>query len=192
MNYNIVLNPKREDINKIKELDKKFYKDEYLWDNEYQNSIYEKNKETFILIKDSVKLIGYLNYLCITKETYLKMKESNITIDEFNLNEIVPFVKGDNYITINSIVIDRKYQNSNIIKEINDAFLLKLQQLNEREIEIYGINGIAISRDGQKYFESLGFSKYKELEDGNNLYIIEKDVTEKIKNAISLLKNKEK
>ena len=181
-------------INEIIDIDKKFYKDEYCWSNEYQRKIYERNKNSFILIGNNEELVGYLNFLCITKDKYEEIKKSPTTVDNFELNEIIPFVVGENYITINSIVIKDKYQNGETIKWINNGFINYLKKLENQGIYINGITGIAISNDGQKYFEKLGFETKKELTDGNYLYIIEKDndlVSNKLDNAIKKLKKKE-
>ena len=63
MNYEIELNPTIQEIENIIELDKKFYKEEYIWNKEYQKKLFEKNNESLIIIKFNNKLIGYMNYL---------------------------------------------------------------------------------------------------------------------------------
>lgn len=169
-------------IKQINDLDKLFFKKEYLWDYEYQLNIYNKNKNSFVMVTDNNNnLIGYINYLCITKDTYFKMKMSNTTVDDFSLDEISKFKKNtDNYITINSVVIKTEYQDSYIIKLLTNNLLKKLRQLNRSGYPISGIDAIAISKDGRHFCENLGLIKYKKLDDNNTLYSIERKELRKL------------
>jgi hypothetical protein len=186
-NYKIIGNIE-EYIDDIIKLDDDFYDTDYIWANEYQLDVYKRNKDSFIAIELNGKLIGYLNYLCIKDSTYNKIIESNITIDDFELNEIVEYQEGDNYITINSIVIKKEYQDTNIIKYLTDGLLSKLKMLEENNKHIAGINGIAISEDGIKFFKNLGFTNVKLLKDNNSLFYLDKDVVKTIEDSINKLK----
>ena len=177
-------------IDEILTLDDDFYDTEYLWTNEYQEQVYNRNKDSFIAVKLDDKLIGYLNYLCIKEDVYNKIKTSNTTIDDFKLDEIIEFKQGNNYITINSVVIKKEYQETDVIKIITDGFLAKLKELTSKGINITGIDGIAVSNDGRKFFKDLGFTSSKDLSDGNTLFYMDDDIVNTINNAIDKLKNK--
>ena len=160
-----------------------------MWDNGYQLAVYKRNKDSFIAVKYNNTLIGYLNYLTIKKDVYDYMKESDTTVDDFKLDDIIEF-SSNNYITINSIVIKSEYQNSDIIKIITDGFLAKLKELTNQGNNISGIVGVAISDDGRKFFKNLGFTDRKELTDGHYMFYLENDVVDIIDAAITKLKNK--
>lgn len=164
MNYKIVDDIEKY-INDIITLDDNFYKSEYLWSNEYQYQVYERNHNSFIAVELNNKLVGYLNFLSITKSKYEEIINSDTTIDEFELNDIIPF-SNDTYITINSIVILKEHQDGEVIKLINNEFIKKV--INNPSVK--GINGIAISPDGNKWFTNLGFKHIKKYNDGNDLY----------------------
>ena len=169
-NYDVT----EELLKDIKNLDKKFYKDEYTWEDEYQISLYKKNPNSIIMVTYEGKLIGYLNFLVIKKEKYNEMLNSNKIIDEFELEEILPFYKNrKNYITVNSVVISKKHQDNYAIKLLTRRLKKNLKSLNANNFKIGGINAIAVSADGQKFASRLGFEKTKELEDGNYLYLLE-------------------
>ena len=187
MEYEIV-NDIEKYIDDIIKLDDEFYDPEYMWDNDYQLQVYKRNRDSFIAIKYNNTLIGYLNYLSINKGVYDTMKASDITIDDFELNDIIPF-GDDTYLTINSIVIKKEYQDKDVIKIITDGFLNKLKELSNKGINIKGIIGIAISNDGRKFFNNLGFSNNKELSDGHCMYYLEDNIIDTINNAINKLKN---
>ena len=166
MNYKIIDNIE-EYIDDIIALDDNFYDQEYLWSNDYQWKVYERNHDSFIAVSLDDKIVGYINYLSITKELYEKMNNSDVITDEFELNDIIPF-GNEIYLTVNSIVILKEHQDGEVIKIINNEFQKKINSL-----PIKGINGIAISPDGNKWFKSMGFNHAKSLADGNDLYIKE-------------------
>ena len=167
MNYKIVDNIEKY-IDDIITLDDNFYDQEYLWSNEYQYQVYERNHDSFIAVELGGKLIGYLNYLSITKDKYDQIVNSDTTVDEFELDDIIPF-SDNTYLTINSIVILKEYQDGEVIKMINNEFINKV--LTNKRVK--GINGIAISPDGNKWFINMGFKHVKKLLDNNDLYMKE-------------------
>lgn len=163
-------------LNKINELDKKFYKDEYLWEFDYQLQLFDKNKNSMIIVTCQDKVVGYLNYLVITKEKYDEMINSNITIDEFELDEVIPFYQNkDNYLTINSVVIYKEFQDSDAVKILTNNLNKILKQMHYDNYIITGINGFAVSSDGRKFLERLGFEQQKVLDDNNCLYVLENE-----------------
>lgn len=165
---------KDEMLKEIRILDEKFFGSEYLWDEDYQLQLFNKNKDSMIIVNYKNKLVGYLNYLVITEDKYNEMLNSNVIIDNFDIDEVTPFYKSKkNYITINSVVIDRKFQNGYVIKLLTRRLKKILKQKKADKYRIAGINAIAVSEDGKKILEYLGFIEYKVLDDGNHLYVLE-------------------
>ncbi|MBE6160312.1 MAG: YgjV family protein [Lactobacillales bacterium] len=165
---------KDEMLKEIRILDEKFFGSEYLWDEDYQLQLFNKNKDSMIIVNYKNKLVGYLNYLVITEDKYNEMLNSNVIIDSFNIDEVTPFYKSKkNYLTINSVVIDRKFQNGYVIKLLTRRLKKILKQKKADKYRIAGINAIAVSEDGKKILEYLGFIEYKVLDDGNHLYVLE-------------------
>ena len=147
---------------------------EYLWEDDYQIQLFNKNKESLIIVNYNNKLVGYLNYLVLTEEKYNEMINSNITIDNFEIDEITSFYKNkNNYVTINSIVIDKDFQNGDVIKCLTERLQLILKQKSNNNYTISGMNAIAVSEDGRKALKNLGFEEQKCLDDGNYLYVLE-------------------
>ena len=166
MKYKIIDNIE-DYINDIITLDDNFYDQEYLWSNDYQWKVYERNHDSFIAVSLDDKIVGYINYLSITKDKYNEMNNSNVITDDFDLEDIIPF-GSEVYLTVNSIVILKEHQDGEVIKIINNEFIKKINSL-----PIKGMNGIAISPDGNKWFKNMGFSYLKKLDDENDLYIKE-------------------
>ena len=166
MNYKIIDNIE-EYIDDIITLDDNFYDQKYLWSNEYQWKVYERNHDSFIAVSLDNKIVGYINYLSITKDKYNEMNNSNLITDDFDLEDIIPF-GNEIYLTVNSIVILKEHQDGEVIKLINEEFKNKINSL-----PIKGINTIAISEDGNKWCKSMGFKHIKKFEDGTDLYVKE-------------------
>ncbi len=175
-------------IDQIVMLDNQFYDEEYMWDNEYQEAIYEKNKDSFIACICGNKLIGYLNYLTITDDVYNKIKTSDVIIDKFKLDDIIPFTNNVN-IFIDSVVVDLNYQDTEVIKYLTDGLLSKLKSIDSK-YNIKSLSGTAISEDGKKLLTNLGMENVKLLNDGNNLFIREGNVITSMENSLNKLKNK--
>lgn len=161
-------------IDEIYDLDKTFFDKKYLWKKDIQKKLFKKNRDSVIGIIDNGDLIGYINFLPISKDKYNEIKKSNKIIDNYKEKDIIPYSKEKkNYITINSVVILKKYQNTKVIKLLTDNFKKSLKKLNKMGYTIGGINTTAISLDGRKFADELGFKRYKKLEDGNLLYTCE-------------------
>lgn len=174
--YKVYENEKIDDslIKKIKNLDKLFFKEDYIWNEDYQLKLFNKNKKSMIMVTYDNNLIGYLNYLTITREKYNNMINSNVSVDNFTLDEITNFYKNKkNYITINSVVINKKFQDGYTVKILTKHLKKILKTLHNNKYYIEGINSIAISKHGQKFLEKLGFEKRKELDNNNYLYVLD-------------------
>ena len=74
--YNLITNLDKY-IDEIIYLDNQFFEQEYMWTDEYQRKVYERNKDSFIAVTYDDELIGYLNYLNITDDKYNRIKKSN-------------------------------------------------------------------------------------------------------------------
>jgi len=177
--YNKILDD--EMFDDIRKLDEKFYGKEYLWDKNYQKIIYNENKKSFIIaVDDNGKVIGYLNYLNINAQKFDYIKKTKEIVDFFNFKAIKRFSKKlDTYIIIDSIVIDKKWQNTEIISSITNSFIKELVKLYNNGYKIKGITGTSVSKDGYKFLKRLGLKEFKKLEDENYLFILENDDFEK-------------
>lgn len=161
-------------IEEIYNLDKKVFKNDYLWTSDYRIELYNKNKKSFIMITYKKKLIGYINYLCISHEKYDKIISSWNIINEFDPDDIVSFEKGkNNYVSINSVVIDPIFQDGEVIVKLTNRFLKELTKLNKKGFHIAGLVGVSTSDDGAKFLNRIGLTHYKTLDEDTNIYILE-------------------
>lgn len=159
------------DFIEISNLNKNNMSKEELWDISFQKDIYNRNKDSYIIITREDKIIAYLNYLSITKNTYHHMNKYKI--NDLKLKEIKKYTRYDyNYINIESIVISKRYNN----KEVNDllinTFINKIRLLEKDDYFIRGINSIPRNKDYKKIIKGIGLIEKNKKD---NLYYLEEE-----------------
>ena len=176
--FKVFVNEKvtEEMITSIEKLNTKMFGEKHLWNVEHQLELFNKNNKSMIVVTYNDKVVGYLNYLNITKEKFDEMLNSSLTTYNFSIDDIVSFRKrSKHYITINSIVIDKKFQNGYAIRLITRRFKRELTKLYNANYKIDSVGAIAFSEDGKKLFEKLGFVKVRELKNEDVLYLLAND-----------------
>lgn len=165
----------------IQKIDTDIYKENYTWTKEYQKNIYNKNKNSILILKNKNRLLGYINYLCITEKEYNGLKKSKNYIKKYNENEIINFNKRKyNYIIIESIAISSKYQNNNIKKLIENKLYRLLKKLYKNGYKVKGIISIPIDAFEKEIITDLKFNKIKEYDSSEILYELPKESIDKI------------
>ena len=157
----------------ILKLDKKSLKKEDLWDTSYQKEVFNKNKDSFIIITRNDKVVAYLNYLSITKNTYNSINNSRVK--DLKTREIKGYTRYDyNFINIESIVISKKYRNDDINNMLVNTFINRIRVLDQNDYFIRGINSRPANNTCKKIVRQIGLKKKKKkniyILEGNNLY----------------------
>lgn len=161
-------------LDDIYNLDKQFYTEKYLWKPEHQYKLYQQNKRSIICAVADGKLIGYLNYLCVSEDKYNEAIKSNTIVDEYDVSDIQHFYKRKpNYISINSFVIEKKYQDAEAVRMITNRFRKEIRAIHKEGYKVAGINATAISKHGKKALDRFGFKIKKTYKDGTDLYLLE-------------------
>ena len=159
---------------KIYELDLKNYGSDNLWDKDYQYRLFLKNKESFFLIIYKHDIVGYVNYLNITEETYNKLKNIRKYQNYISEDDVISFkANRKTYLLIESINVSHNYEQEETIKLINKKIRSFIKAKYRQRIYIHGIIGIALTDFEKKVFDSCNFKKIKDLE--NNLSMYELD-----------------
>lgn len=160
-----------EDMNVIKHLDETCYDSIYRWPLSKLQELYLREKDSYIIIKYKNEIVGYINFLNVTEETYNKVMSSDELIDSYENEEIIPYHRNKKlYINMNSIVLKREYNNKKIVKrietEINRYINKKLRSNYKiRQIFIYTVNEFE-----EKIVKQLGFKQVKKITDECILY----------------------
>ena len=166
----------KKTINNIYNLDKKNFGEDNLWDKDYQLDVFKKNNDSMFIIKYKHDFVGYINYLNIIEEEYERLKRKRTMPDSFDLNTIIKFKKNrKSYLVIESINIDKKYEQVETIVLIDKKFRHFLRLKHSRGIYIHGMIAYALSDFEKQVYESIGFTKIKELDNNIILYEIDEN-----------------
>lgn len=175
-------------VDSINKLDYKNYGEEYLWDNDYQKNIFYKNKDSLILLKYKDKIIGYINYITITKDEYIKILDNSKVTKKYDLNNVTKFYKSkNNYIVIDSINVEKEYQNYKTIELIKEKIINLIKNKSRNGYKISGIISTSVNKFEEDVLEELQFKLYKKISDSNNIYELD---SRNIKNIINSDKRK--
>jgi hypothetical protein len=161
-------------FDEIYKLDKKNLKEKDLWDKSLQEEIFNKNKDSFVIITRNDKVIGYLNYLCISKNTYNNINSNKK--ETLKSKEVKQYSRYDyNYINIESIVITKKYQNKEVFNLMINSFINKVRILENEDYFIKGINATPNNKIFKKIIRSIGLKKKKKFKDNTLLYLYDEE-----------------
>ena len=159
------------DFIEISNLNKNNMSKEEIWDISFQKDIYNRNKDSYIIITREDKIIAYLNYLSITKNTYHHMNKYKI--NDLKLKEIKKYTRYDyNYINIESIVISKRYNNKEVNNLLINTFINKIRLLEKDDYFIRGINSIPRNKDYKKIIKGIGLIEKNKKD---NLYYLEEE-----------------
>lgn len=148
----------------IHSLDMETYSEEYVGK---LDSMLSRNNDSdiIIVVKNENRIIGYMDILSLKEETYKKIINSNIIVDdEISLSDLKNIDEG-NYLYILSIVIKKEYQNGETIKLILEKYKNFVESIN-----INDILATTISEDGYKFIKRLGFKEIKQLKENETLF----------------------
>lgn len=129
---------------------------------------YNKNPLMYTVMKHEGEVIGYVNFLPLTKDSYEKYKAGEMHDYEIREDDIETYEFDKHYnALLTSIVIKEDYRNGEAIKLLWDGFLDKLSHLKKLGIEIDNVLADCVSKDGEKFVgDRLGFDYITESKDG--------------------------
>ena len=158
-------------INSINELDRNIYPKHFFWNADYHKELYKKNKNSFVFIKYKNKIIGYINFLAISKEMYNDIiNDDDIIIDYTNEDILNYDTSSDNYLIIDSIVIKKKYANDKTERLCNKLISNYINKKKEEGFIIKKIVSVGVSDFEKEVLENSSLKKVKILKDNNILY----------------------
>lgn len=149
-------------INDIIEIEKSVYPMEYVGSEESIMGRYIRNKDTFMLLVENNKVVGYLCLLPITDELHNKIIVSEDVIDDdIEPKDVLFKYKSNCSLYLISVAISTKYQNGVGVKMLHDTFVRYVNELNSL-IGIKDVLATAISEDGYRFLKRLNFKLVKE------------------------------
>ncbi len=156
-----------EKLTQVYHLDKLVYSEAMAGNIESDSKRFRKVPESFLLLHEGEKIIGYICFFPVTEVFYQGMLESEMLYD----NNIVPidmesFQKGNNHhIFIISMVINPEYKGQGLFRLLTEAFKDRMKKYHEDGFYISDISGYAVSGAGEHILKSFGCKIIKEIYD---------------------------
>ncbi len=160
---------------KIVRLDKDIYDHELLWSYDTIKDLYDYEKHSYLLVKDLSEIIGYVNILNITKDTYDNFFTSNTIYDTFDRKSISKFkkdkkIKKEIYLNINSIVVQNAYQNNDSVTKIAHSISRFIKNLAKHNYIVKKFVSVAVNDFEEKVLKEIGATKIKNITNEYFLY----------------------
>lgn len=158
-------------LKSISNLDKKVYPKNLCWAKEYQEKMYEVNPKSFSIIKYKASLVGYVNYLVISKDKYMKLVNTEVFDIEYDTDDILSLCKDKkNYLVIDSIVLDEQYDSKKLIKIYNKMIKTYISDKINEGYNIENIISVGVTNFEKEVLNSSILNNKKMLKDNNILY----------------------
>jgi len=159
-------------LNEIMEIDSLVYPKHLLATFDEFNNRFLANRDSFILLYDDGKLIGYMCLFPVKPVLYNriltedKLFDADITGDM--IEQYRPHETYDLYLL--SVAIRPEYQNRGLSKLLREGFFKYLSDKKDKGISFSSAVAVAISKEGQRLLEKIGFIKKKDITGGYILY----------------------
>ncbi len=161
MRFTIEYNPTDRDIKEMLLLDKDVFNLKDTTSFSKVKSWYKKNNEIYTILKLDGVVVGYINFMPITKECYDKFRIGKYKDYMLTTKDITPFIKGeDNYCLAISVVIRKDLRDTQAIVKLWKGFVNKINRLKKSDVKIASVIADCVSVDGIKYFISNYNGKY--------------------------------
>ena len=136
---------------------------------------YDFCPDSFILIYDDERLVGYMNIFPIAKKLYEQLNAPDffgMRDDDIEPREMEKWsCDKPNDLFVISVAIIPEYRKGEAIKLLGNSLLAFLRQKDAGGYKIGSIAGSAISAGGENFLKRFGGKFIKELEDGYRYYL---------------------
>lgn len=165
----------KDTFESIYSLDKSNYDKKILWDSKYQEDLYNRNKASFTFIKYKNEILGYVNYLVLDKEEFNEIVTlSNLKIN-YDKEDILTYkLDSDNYVIIDSIVINPDYENKKAVKLFANAIKDYFKTILKQGYKISDIIAVGVTDFEKDVLKACSFEEVKKLQHKHILYMYNK------------------
>ncbi len=169
-------NIKKDFINEVLKLDALVYDADMQGSYKSVNNRFKKNKDSYLLIMDGTKIVGYICFFPISKALEAKMLEGEEMQDDNILpDDILEYTEGTSHdLYIISAVIHPDYRDREAIKLLTSEFVNFINEKIKTNFHINKVYATAVSSDGEKILKYLNFKEQKTYQGGYKLYASEK------------------
>ncbi len=134
----------------------------------------KKCLESFILLFDDEKLIGYVNVFPIANELHkvlLDKNDATMFDDDITPEQMQDWEKNcEHNLFVISVAIIPQYRRTYAIKVLGDYLLEYFREKDNSGYKINSIIGIAVSSKGKNFMKRFRSSFYKDIEGGYEMF----------------------
>lgn len=155
-------------IKEMIELDKLFFKGDDIAEFNRCKEWINKNSDIYTVLMQDDEVIGYINFMPVTDETYQAIKQGKLKDYELNASHIVKFIKDVPLkCLLASIVVREEHQDTETVIELWNGLLKKLQSLN---VTISSVVADCVSADGEKFAKQRLNAKFITNSNGGKVF----------------------
>ena len=168
--FEIVYHPSESDIREMIKLDCESFSGLDVGEFDKCLKWQQACPEIYTAIKFGGRVIGYTNFVGITKECYEKIRAGKLKDYELNDGDIIPFRVGENYCLFMSIVVEKKFRYTDAVVELSNAFFERINKMKQKNIRLNNILCDCVSEDGEKLVKRFGAKFVSDSKDGTKIY----------------------
>ena len=150
-----------DDVRQMCELDKKVFKENNQVGFDVCTSWYNKNPKIYTAITDNNKIIGYINFMPITEDSYIRIKNGSLSENSVSADDILEMKKDNSYYFLfSSVVIDKEYQNTDAFTILITTFYKNtLNYIQKNNIKITSIIADCVNKKMEQFVINSGFKR---------------------------------
>ncbi|WMJ22896.1 hypothetical protein RBG61_13025 [Paludicola sp. MB14-C6] len=167
-------------IEQILEIDNTIYPDYMCGSYESINQRFKKNQDSYILVYDDKKVIGYFCFFPIVNNLYELILKSNKMFDDNILPKDICEYSSFNNLFLISVAILPEYQDKKSIILLTNGFKQFLKEKLEEGCVINSITATAVSEDGKKLLRYLCFDSIRTIENSYELFYCDSNGIERM------------
>ena len=147
-----------EIIKKMIEIDAMVFKEEDRGTLEGCKKWVKCNPNIYTVLMYDDEVIGYINFMPITTDAYIKIYNGQLKDYELQPKDIINFFENGTFNCLfTSIVIKPEHQNTNAVRELWNGFLDNIKQ---KKLKIDKVIIDCVSEDGEKFVKRNFKAKY--------------------------------
>lgn len=170
-NFTIEYNPTVDDIKEMIKLDNQAYEEKEDC-GVLEKCLEWKRKcpDLYIVIKSDDKVVGYINFVPITRSAFERFKSGELKDYDLLKSDILPYKKGKNYCLLMSIVMDKDFRISRALMFLFDGLKNKIADLKNRGITIGGVVADCVTFEGERMAQHFNGECLVQTPSGSKIY----------------------
>ena len=167
-----------DDFFRMEEIDHEYFPNENVTSAKETYKWYLADPNSCVYIKEKNEVVAYINILSLKKSIYNKVKydeinESNIVVDDLNINNSTYF----NYLYFSCIAIDKKHRNIKTLKILLELAKEHINKIIKKGYKIIEVMADCSAKEGEKISQRfLKLEPYNKTSHGSTIHILDGEI----------------